>query len=195
MNECLSGRSNYWGKPSAGTTYQGSYLQGQGHLDGGLSENSHSPESLFAVLVNFLLARRASSSRVWWCPWYPASHIPGGAAPISSLGPLPHLRLKPKPALTASTQAPKKAQLWPSNTAWRNHGRQERGWQTHNSRIVTPPPAPCRQTQSQTSGSSWAATPGRAPGRAAALSAWPEHQLLPLPGLSGIPSLPRGDCY
>lgn len=62
-------------------------------------------------------------------------------------------------------------------------------------RIVTPPPAPCSQTESQTSGSSWTATPSRAPGRAAALSAWPEHQLLPLPGLSGIPSLPRGDCY
>lgn len=50
------------------------------------------------------------------------------------LGPAAHLRLKPKPALTASTQAPKKAQLWPSSTAWRNHGRQERGWQTHNSK-------------------------------------------------------------
>lgn len=187
VNECLSGRSNYWGKPSAGTTYPGSYLQGQEHLHGGLSDNSHSPKRLFAAWVNFLLVRRASSSRGQWCPWCPASHIPVGAAPTST-APAWDLWLtwdKPKPA---AMQAPKKAQLWPSNTTWRNHGRQEKGWQTHSSEPGLWP-HPARHWIPDLC--SCCTAPLSRASRRAAASLPAEHQLLPLPGLFGIPSLPR----
>lgn len=124
-------------------------------------------------------ARGAQEPHSPWCCSH--QHSPC----LGALG--AHLRLEPKPA---AMQAPKQAQLWPSNTAWRNHGRQEKGWQTHGSKLWPHPathwlPDLC---------SSCTAPLSRASARAAApLPA--EHQLLPLPGLSGIPSLPRGDCY
>lgn len=114
----------------------------------------------------------------------PAQHLPGSSGSPE----------KPKPALTASTQAAKQAQLWPSNTAWRNHGSRK-GADKHTVHSQDCDPTQAAPAESQSSGSSCTATPSRAPARAAALSAWPQHQLLPLPRLSGTPSVPRGDCY
>lgn len=106
-------------------------------------------------LVNFLLVKQqgmmvpmvSSQPHSCWC----CSHQHS-----TCLGPLAHLRLNPKPALTAPTQAPTKAQLWPSDTAWRNCGRQE-GADKH-----TTPSQDCdplSQTESQTSGSSLDSNP------------------------------------
>lgn len=156
-----------------------------------------SPKSLFAVLVHFLLVRRASRSRVWWCPWYPASHSPVGAAPTStSTAPAWDLWLtwdwNPNLLLLLQHRHPRRLSSGPQTVPGETvAGRKGADKHTTPSQDCDP----TSQTESQTSGSNWTATLSRASGRAAALPAWPEHQLLPLPGLSGIPSIPRGDCY
>lgn len=84
MNECLSGKSSYWGKSSAGMTYRGSYLQDRSTY----MEGCHKILSLKIVYLLFWsifsLSEGTSSSRVRCSPRYTASHIHISAAPTST---------------------------------------------------------------------------------------------------------------
>lgn len=90
----------------------------------------------------FSLSEGSSSSRVRWTPRYPASHSYQCFTDQHNtcLVVLVHSRPKPKPALTAWTQAPKQAQFWPANTKESIAGRKDAAEHpSQRQRLVTPP--------------------------------------------------------
>lgn len=82
MKECLSGKSSYWGKSSAGMTYRGSYLQDRSTYMEGCREILRVVYLLFWSI--FSSSEGTSSSRLWRSPRYPDSHIHVSTAPTST---------------------------------------------------------------------------------------------------------------